>query len=178
VLWEKRLGQNPIACQRLPNGNTFIASYQGMLEVNRDGREVYQRTQGPGLFIFGAQKLHNGHIIYISAQGTLVEIDGQGKEVRAVQVATNGGWSSLEGLPGGNCLVAVSGANKIVELDPNGKAVWCCTSVLGPCSASRLPNGNTLVASMASQRVVEVDRGGNIVWEKPTEGRPFHVRRR
>src|SRR5207302_1870603 len=31
----------PIACQRLPNGNTFIVTRRQLLEVNRDGVEVF-----------------------------------------------------------------------------------------------------------------------------------------
>ena len=49
VLWEKRLGvraqadgeaDGPLVAQRLPNGNTFIATHTELLEVDRDGKEV------------------------------------------------------------------------------------------------------------------------------------------
>jgi hypothetical protein len=178
ILWEKKVNQNPIACQRLPNGNTFIACYQSVLEVTRDGKEVYSHNNRPGFFIFGAHKLRDGRILCISAQGAVLILDSRGKELRTFQVANNGGWCGVEGLPGGHMLVAVMGNNKVTELDANGKTVWECSSVPGPCAATRLPNGHTLVASMGGQRVVEVDRAGKVVWEKATEGRPFRVHRR
>jgi hypothetical protein len=178
ILWEKKLNQNPIACQRLPNGNTFIASYQSVMEVTRDGKEVFSHQNGPGFFIFGAHKLRDGRILCISAQGAVMVLDARGKELRTFQVANNGGWCGVEGLPGSHILVAVMGNNKVTELDAHGKSVWECSTVPGPCAATRLANGHTLVASMAGQRVVEVDRNGKVVWEKTTEGRPFRVHRR
>jgi hypothetical protein len=178
ILWEKHINQNPIACQRLPNGNTFIATYQSVMEVTRAGKEVFTHNHGPGFFIFGAQKLRNGHILCISAQGSVIELDSAGKEVKTRQVTNNGGWCGIEGLPGGHILIAMTSNNKVAELDASGKEVWKCTTIAGPCSATRLPNGNTLVASMAGQRVVEVDRSGKRVWEQRTEGRPFRVHRR
>jgi hypothetical protein len=179
VLWEKRLtGQNPIACQRLPNGNTFIATYQGMMEVTRDGREVFSSQRAPGFFVFGAQRLRNGHTVYISGQGAVTELDAEQKELRTLHIPNNGGWCAVEALPNGHFLVAFAGNNRVAELDLSGKSVWECTTVSTPCSATRLPNGNTLVASMGAQRVVEVDRAGKAVWSKPTGGRPFRVHRR
>jgi outer membrane protein assembly factor BamB len=178
ILWQKQILQNPIACQRLPNGNTFIATYQSVMEVTRTGKEVYAYNHGPNFFIFGAHKLRNGHILCISAQGAIIELDAAGKEIKSTQVTNSGGWCGVEGLPGGHILVAVTSNNKVVELDATGKEIWRCTTVQGPCSATRLPNGNTLVASMANQRVVEVDRLGKTVWEQRTDGRPFRAHRR
>jgi hypothetical protein len=178
ILWEKRTDENPISCQRLVNGNTFIVSYQSMIEVNYEGKEVFRYTRGPGYWIFSAHKLKNGHIVFISGQGGLVELDGAGKELRTLQVNDRGGWCTVEGLPSGNFLVSISGRNKLLEFDPSGKVVWECDTVPGPYSAARLPSGNTLVASMSHYRVVEVDHAGKIVWEKSTDGRPFRVRRR
>jgi HEAT repeat protein len=178
VLWEHRLDANPICCERLPNGNTFIASYQGVMEVTRDGKEVYHRRRGAGFFIFGAQRMRNGHVVCMSAQGAVIEMDAKGKEVRTVHVQTNGNWCNVEALPGGHYLVALAGNNKVAEVDSTGKAVWQCTTIPSPCFATRLPNGNTLVASMMHRRVVEVDRAGKTVWETATDGRPFHAHRR
>jgi hypothetical protein len=180
VLWEKRIPNgNPIACQRLPNGNTFIATHQHLLEVGRDGKEVYAHTRGPEAFVFGAQRLRNGRIVCISNQGIIYELDAlSGRELRHVrQGNTSGGWCSVEVLPGGRFLVATLGTNKVQELDAAGKPVWECT-VPGACHATRLANGHTLVASMMNRRVVEVDRHGRPVAEVATSGRPWRVHRR
>ena len=177
IVWEKALSQSPIACQRLPNGNTFIATYNSVMEVTRDGKDVYSHSPGGNFFIYGAQRLRNGHIVCASGQGEVLEMDRAGKVLKRIPVATNGGWCSVEGLPGGRLLVAVTGQNKVLEVDGSGKTVWEC-SVNGACHATRLPNGNTLVASMTGNRVAEVNRAGKSVWEQTTAGRPFHVHRR
>jgi outer membrane protein assembly factor BamB len=180
VLWEKKVSGNPIACQRLSNGNTFIATYNGVLEVTRDGKELYSQNPTAGLgfpLMYGAQKLRNGHIVCISGQGTLLEIDTAGKSLRKIQMTNNGGWCSVEGLASGRFLVALTNHGRVLEMDAAGKVVWQC-SVPGASHATRLPNGHTLVASMVNRRVVEVDVAGKTVWERSTSGRPFHVHRR
>jgi PQQ-like domain len=177
ILWQKQVPSNPICCQRLPNGNTFIATYQSVLEVTRDGKEVYSHHPAAAPFIFGAQKLRNGHIVYISAQNTLVEMEPTGKEVRRVPVTTNGNWCSVEALPGGQYLVALMWNGKVAEVDAAGKEVRAIT-VPGVCSATRLPNGNPLVACMSGNRVAEYDWTGKKVREIFTAGRPFHAHRR
>src|SRR5262249_20127659 len=38
IVWRQK-SEGPLAAQRLPNGNTFIASQARLLEVDRDGKE-------------------------------------------------------------------------------------------------------------------------------------------
>jgi hypothetical protein len=180
VLWEKAIPGNPVVCQRLPNGNTFIATYNSVLEVRRDGSQAYSYAPNvaPGFpAIYGAQKLRNGHIVVISGNGTLLEMDPSGKQVRTLQVGNNGGWCSVEGLPGGRFLITLTNHGKVREIDATGRVLWEC-SIPGAAHATRLPNGHTLVASMMHRRVVEVDSRGNEVWKQTTTGRPFHAHRR
>ncbi len=180
VLWEKRLPNgNPIVCQRLPNGNTFIATHNQLLEVGRDGKEIYAHNRGQDAFVFGAQKLRNGHIVCISNQGTVLELDAlTGKEIKQLRQGNhNGGWCAVEALPGGHFLIALLSSGKVLELDGAGNTTWECR-VPGACHATRLPNGHTLVASMMNRRVVEVDREGKTVGELATSGRPWRVHRR
>jgi hypothetical protein len=177
ILWQQTVPSNPICCQRLPNGNTFVATYQGVMEFTRDNKEVYSHHPIAAPFIFGAQKLRNGHIVFISAQNTLVEMEPNGKEIRRVPVTTNGNWCGVEALPGGHYLVALMWNGKVAELDTGGREVRAIT-VPGACSATRLPNGNPLIACMGSNRVVEYDWTGKKIREIPTAGRPFHAHRR
>jgi HEAT repeat protein len=181
VLWEKRIPNgNPIVCQRLPNGNTVIATHDRLFEVGRDGQEVYSHQRGgQDAFVFGAQKLRNGHIVCISNQGFVQELDAAtGKEIKQLRQGNhNGGWCSVESLPGGHFLLALLSSGKVLELDAAGNTTWECT-VPGACHATRLPNGHTLVASMMTRRVVEVDRDGKTVSELTTSGRPWRVHRR
>lgn len=178
VLWEKRIpNQNPIACRRLPNGNTFIATYNTVLEVNREGKEVFQNNLGQNIYIYGATRLRNGHVVCISNQEGILELDANLKEVRRIRLNTQGGWCGVEALPGGRYLVALTARNLVMEVDATGKSVWEC-SVPSACSAVRLPSGNTLVACMNHRKIVEVNRAGKTVWEQRTDGRPFRAYRR
>jgi len=179
ILWEKRLTGNPIACQRLANGNTFIATHNTLLEVTRDGKEIYSHNRGAGFFVFSAQKLRNEHIVCISSQGMIVEVDATtGKDLKTIRQMNNqGGWCGIEALTNGRFLIATLSNGKVTEMDESGKALWEC-SAPGACHATRLPNGHTLVACMATRRVVELDRDGNKVQEQITDGRPWRVHRR
>jgi hypothetical protein len=178
ILWTKRINGSPIACQRLADGNTFIATHNSILEVTREGKEVFQRNPGSGLFLFGAQKLANGHVACIANPGILLELDAQGKTIRTIRLGNNvGGWCGVQALPGARFLVSLLNAGKVLELDAAGKTLWEC-SVAGASHATRLPNGHTLITSMTNRRVVEVDREGKTVSEMATTGRPWRVHRR
>lgn len=176
ILWEKRTPGNPVSCQRLANGNTFIGTYTNVLEITPAGKEVYNHGVAGGNV--DAFKMRNGNIMCLTNNATTVlEIDTAGKQVRRTQVVVNGGgWGALEELPGGRALVA-EWTGKVVEIDAQGKTLWQC-NVPGATHAIRLRNGNTLVACANIRKLIEVDRGGKTVSEKTTTGRPFHMRQR
>jgi hypothetical protein len=176
VLWEQRVASQPVGCQRLPNGNTFIVTYNDLLEVTPAGKEVL-KTHVNGGMIWNAQRLPSGHVVYVQSNGQVVELDAGGTEVHRVNVGNTSGWASVERLANGHYLVALYSGRKVVEVDAGGKTYWECT-VDSPGHATRLRNGNTLVASIEGRRVYEFDRSGKEVWKQATQGRPFHVRRR
>ncbi len=175
IKWQQAVkGGNPIACQRLPNGNTFIATYHEVMEVTPTHRTVYLHNRGPGNYLFSAQKLPSGRIVCMTAQGTIVELDAvSGRQVRMVNLL-QGGWCGVESLAGGKFLVALMASGQIREVDASGKALaqWFFP---GAFRATRLPGGHTLVASMTTRRVAELDRSGKTVWEHVCEGRPWQV---
>jgi outer membrane protein assembly factor BamB len=174
IYWSKKVSGNPVSCQRLANGNTFIATYTSMLEVTRDGTEVYSHKHPNSIYC--AQKLRNGHILFAHSSGHLIEIETNGKEVRRLAVSGLGSWAGVELLSNGHFLVAQYASNHVVELDAAGKVFWEGT-VQTPAWCTRLRNGNTLVASTDAHCVVELDRAGKEVWKRETPGRPFRVRR-
>jgi HEAT repeat protein/outer membrane protein assembly factor BamB len=178
VKWEYPLSNNPIACQRLANGNTFIATYNQVMEVTPAGQIAYEYNRGPGFYLFSARKYANGQIVCMTAQGKILVLDARtGQEVRSVQVGPQGGWCSAEMLPNGRYLVATMVDNKVREVDGAGKTHWEI-SFPGAFRATRLPNGHTVVASMTTRRVAEFDRNGKSRWEKTCTGRPWSVRYR
>ena len=182
VKWTKIINGNPLAVQRLPNGHTFIVQQNRLLEVDRQGKEVYQMDR-PMFDIFRARKLRNGEVVFITAQGVLHRIDPKGnKTIRTFNVGPMGSqFGSFDVLPNGNFLVAVYGTQEVVEFDPNGNAKWrkdVRQLVPWPTSVQRLPNGNTLVSSQSSRRVVEINRQGQEVWSLNADGQVFMAHRR
>jgi hypothetical protein len=163
----------------LPNGNTLIATYEEVLEVDRDGKVLFSnKPMGFGM-VYDARKLPSGNCVYITSNGRVAELDRAGKEVRVIAERLDGAgyWASIQPLPKGNFLVALGGAHKAVEIDRSGKIVWeCGAPSLG--GATRLANGHTLVASIDKQYVAEFDRDGKEVWQKSAAGRVFRAYRR
>jgi HEAT repeat protein len=178
VLWEYKC-QNPVVCQRLPNGNTFLATYQEIIEVTPDKKVAFSQRTNNGM-IFHAEKMRDGHIVYVTGSNQVVELDASGKELKKVNTqagGNTGGWASAERLANGNYLVALYSSGKVVELDEKGKVVWSVNSP-SPGHATRLRNGNTLVASIEGRALYEYDRTGKEIWTVQAPGRPFHAWRR
>jgi hypothetical protein len=168
VKWEVKL-ESPLAAQRLPNGNTFIATRDSLVEVDKDGKVVFTYTRPGGERFMKAVKLRNGEIACVTQLGVARYVrlapDGKDfKEVRSfgVDVRTSGG--RIDVLPNGNVLIPELGNNRVVEYDAAGKVVREL-EVEQPIAAVRLPNGHTLVTSMTQHRAVELDRAGKEVWD-------------
>jgi hypothetical protein len=176
ILWKKDV-QMPLCCQRLPNGNTFIACQNQILELDRTGKEVVSIGR-PTHDVMAAQKLRNGQIVVLTNTGALIRMDATGKEtssqtLHAMQIL--GG--SIDVLPNGHVLIPQYRTSKVVEYDAEGKIAWEA-SVIRPISAYRLPNGQTLVGTLNQSKIIELDRAGKQVSEKQAEGRIMKVRRR
>jgi hypothetical protein len=168
VKWEHKI-EAPLAAQRLPNGHTFIATRTSLVELDKDGKEVFNYSRPDGGYFMKATKLRNGDIACITQMGVprFVRLRPKGKDLEEVKsfgvdVRTSGG--RIEVLPNGNALVPELGNNRVVEYDPDGKTVREFT-VEQPIAAVRLPNGHTLVTSMTQHRAIELDRTGKEVWE-------------
>jgi PQQ-like domain len=178
IAWEYPVqGGNPICCERLANGNTFIATYNQLIEVRPDKTEVYRFQPGPQFYIFCARKTRAGTIVCITAQGILLEVDPvQAKTIRTINLGQPaGGWSGVEPLPNGHYLVATMNNSTVREVDEKGTTVWSVNTIPGVFRATRLPNGNTLVVSMNTREVAEIDRAGAVRWRKTCQGRPWSV---
>jgi hypothetical protein len=165
VVWEYKAEVAPVNCRRLPNGNTWVVTYNRILEVTPDAQVVLSLGVQRGL-IDHAVRLRNGNIAYLNYTGELVEIDTTGKEVRALKTdRVRAGLAKFEELPSGNFLVPQQARGQVEELTPAGKVVWSF-AMANVNSATRLPNGNTLLTSYQDRKVVEVTRAGKVVWEK------------
>jgi hypothetical protein len=175
VLWEHAVN-TPIACQRLPNGHTWISTNHRFFIVSPDGKEVSAYEPENGFFIHSAQRLRNGHVVIVSMDGEVREIDPGGRVLHKVPLAVRGSWSGIEGVPGNRYLVVNNGHGLVQEVDTAGKVIWEY-KLAGACYASRLPNGNTLVVNNSSG-ILEVDREGKTVWDRPVGSSVWRAHRR
>jgi hypothetical protein len=182
ILWQIPI-QEPQVAQRLPNGNTFIASKYLVTEVTPAGKQVYSFNVPGGEGIMKCTRLPTGEIAAFVDSGRVVRWTSAGKEIDSFPVGIGqplfGG--RLNVLPSGRVLVPHYGENKVIEYDRFGKVVWQ-VRVQQPIVATRLPDGNTLVTSMtdiSQGRAVEFDRNGNEVWQYPrTDSRVTRAIRR
>jgi HEAT repeat protein len=178
VLWSKEgLANRPVNVQRMPNGNTFIATLSQLLEVDRAGKEVYTINNVAG-GITAAYRARNGNIICLASNGQCIIMDTSGKHLKTFASNRNAGWTSgLDLLSNGHVLITQPNRNKVAEYDLEGKLV---VEVDAPqaTTATGLRNGHFLIASNNNQRAFEVDRTGKIVWEHKGNGSIFRARRR
>jgi HEAT repeats/PQQ-like domain len=181
ILWEKTIPLTgagaglPVSAQRLTNGNTFIATRTGVLEIDRGGKEVWSYTSTTGT-VYTARRARNGEVAIVTTAATCVRLDAKGKEISTIPVNRVLASGGIDVLANGNVLVPDYVQNKVLEYDAKGKVVW--EAVLQrPASAVRLPNGHTLIACPLAKHVVELDREGKEVWKCDLEGRPYKVYR-
>jgi outer membrane protein assembly factor BamB len=181
VVWEYRV-QHPVVAQRLPDGNTFIAWENGLLEVDRTRKVVWEHARPGGERIMKALKLRNGEVAMVTQLGEprFVQLAADGRtEKRSfrVNLFTTGG--RIDVLANGNVIVPDNNNDRVVEqAPPDGRTVWEVT-VKSPVAAVRLPNGHTLVTSMDPARgAVELDRAGKEVWTFKAETRVTRAVRR
>jgi HEAT repeat protein len=180
ILWSKDgLPNPPVTAQRLPNGNTFIATNMLMLEVDRTGKEVYTINNVPGGGIIAAYRARNGNIVCLAQNGSqCIIMDTTGKQLKQFGSNRGPGWTSgLDLLSNGHILITQPDRNKVTEYDADGKSVVEVDAPLAT-TASILPNGHFLIAAHQGQRVFETDRTGKVVWEHKFGGNPFRARRR
>lgn len=166
VLWQRAV-VSPLVAQRLPNGNTFVATPHLLLEYDKDNQEVLNvALSTDNQFIMKAMKLANGEIACMVADGRVVRYSPRGAELHSFAITLGmrlfGGRVHM--LPTGRVLVPHNAEGKVIEYDSKGKIVWEIPFEQ-PIAAHRLPNGNTLITSMNPQiGAVEVDRAGTHLW--------------
>ncbi len=176
------------ACQRLPNGDTFIAECNAgrLLEVDPSGKDVKQLRllpegqDGGHLYMRNARRLPNGHYLVTHfGQQVVKEYDAEGKVV--MEISAPGGPHSVVRLPNGNTLIACGDMGKqarVFEADKTGKTVWQVASDELPgislkfmTGLQRLPNGNTVMTNWLGHgefgkapHVIEVTPDKKVVW--------------
>lgn len=177
------------ACQRMPNGNTFIGECNSgrLLEVSPSGNIVKEvrllpaGEDGGHAYMRNARRLANGNYLVCHYGGKAVrEYDSQGKLVREIPVP--GGPHSAIRLPNGNTLIAGAdsggAAARVFEVSPTGETVWSVSgdelpgvSLKFMSGLQRLPNGNTVMSNWLGHgnlgkapHLIEVTPEKKVVW--------------
>ena len=181
VIWEKQVGGNPIAIQRLPNGNIFVVKNTGLVEYDRNRNEVYSYNHPQGNLIRG-KKLRNGEVVFLINQGNgrVVRMDTKNnKELQGFNVGPVGSiFGNMDVLPNGNIIVPDWNSRTVKEYDKDGKEVKSFNTGQFPLAAVRLPNGHTLATTQNPGKVIEFNAAGTEVWAHQLEGPVWNVRRR
>lgn len=177
IIWQKGVNDNPVNVQRLPNGNTFIATDSYVVEVDRTGKELY--TINNMQMCNAAYRSRSGPIVCLQPNNQCVMMDTTGKVLSSFN-SNHGGHMQMAGLdvlPNGHILITGMHNNRVTEYDATGKSVLEVNAP-GARTATGMPNGHVLVTSQNNQRVFELDRAGKVVWEVKASGPIIRARRR
>ena len=117
VVWEYKAKGNCCDVQRLDSGNTLIGATDGVYEVTRAGKTVWEYKSRN---VYGIQRLRNGNTLMVNnGQGKVYELTPDKKIV----------WEFKENsvcdvfrLPNGNTLL--SSGQRFIEVSPDQKIVW------------------------------------------------------
>ena len=181
---------------RLPNSNTlFVRGWSSkgeshILEVTPEGKVVwswngldefdrppYANIYNQGwIHVNAVTRLDNGNtLISLRNFNMIVEVSPQGNVVwsrelgKALTQKKNAHPHEPEVLPNGNILVALTGANVVLEFRrEGGPPVWKWRHPTARKSVhirdvNRLPNGNTLIVE--ADKIIELSPTEEIVWQ-------------
>ncbi|HEY7308470.1 MAG TPA: HEAT repeat domain-containing protein [Gemmataceae bacterium] len=180
ILRQIAVPDRPLEARRLSNGNTFIVTPLRVVEVDRNGKEIWGITPNPPRgMISAACPLRGGQVAICYGTGELVRLDRAGKVLNSTRIARAFRPSAvhMEALPNGHVLVPLYYESKVGEYDSEGKEVWSA-SFPRPTSVQRLPNGHTLVGGYTDNVLVEIDSKGREVKRQNCEGRVLSAHRR
>lgn len=79
VIWEWKGDQEPYGIERMQNGNTLVGQTAALVEVNPQGKIVWQIPTPAGSYLYAIKRLRNGNTLVGGLQGNLVEVDSKGK---------------------------------------------------------------------------------------------------
>jgi hypothetical protein len=176
IHWQVNTPAMPYTAQRLPGGNTFVASRTHLLEYDPAGKIVFDR---PVEEVVDAAKLPDGQIVYLTLTGKCIRLNASGNTVKSFTSGHNdqsGCWLGLTGR-GGLLVSQAKGTGE--EFDLEGKSLWRTQSPAAPGIFTAVRNGHFMVAHFSQGAVVEIDRSGKTVWRHEVPGySPIRARKR
>lgn len=135
--------------------------------------------------ILCAERLSNGNTLICDggtsgssrSDAKVYEVDSAGRLVWAYMRSDIPWAHTARRLTNGNTLISATDANRVIEVSPNGNAVWHYDSLAYPNEAYRLTGGNTLITDRNNDRVIEVNPAGTVVWSYGELVRPHGAER-
>jgi len=173
VFFTKQLNTQPLFCERLPNGNTFIVTRNEMMEIDGKGTTV-RNVARTGYDIVTGGRHKNGTYTLVTNNGTIIRYDKDFKQTGTT--STNRYLSYTTGLkcaylPTGGLVLPDYGSRSIREYDKDGKEGATLANINYPTAVSKLPNGNYLyLARSGTQGMVEITKEGKAVSTKVIPG--------
>jgi hypothetical protein len=168
----------------LPNGDVVFPYINGVQELTRDKKVVWNYPAPAGTEIHGCHPLPNGHFLvgenHSGGIAYLHDLDEMGHVTSSIKVDSGNAsygphnqFRNVRKTPQGTYLVTYMDLDRGREIDDTGKMVreFPC----GRFVALRLPDGNTLLACGDDHRVIEVDPQNKIVWEANETNVPEHL---
>jgi HEAT repeat protein len=164
ISWEKS-ATNPFLSQRLSNGNIFIASRNKIVEIGRNGKEIFSFSY-PNETILAACKTRSNEYALLSYNGVFLKLDSKGNEVSKSRIPfpTNFGINGGAITQNDRVLVSIPTLNKIMEFNFSGQATWESTITM-PGIPTKLPNGNVVAPSLNGSKIIEIQMDGKIIYE-------------
>jgi len=178
VHWTKQLNTQPVYCERLPNGNTFIVSRNELMEVDKAGKTVKTLNRS-GYDVVTAGRHKDGTYSMVLNNGTVIRMDNNFKQTSTYSTGRYINYTvglKCAYLPKGGLVLPDYSYRKIREFDGSGKLV-AELDATSPTSVSKLPNGNYVYLSrQGNAGVVEITKEGKQVSNKSIPGNTNNVR--
>lgn len=166
--WQIAGLQYPVEAEVVGEDRVVVAEYRRKRVALMDFKGDVKWEKAVVGFTVGLQPLPGGHTLIVT-RNQIVEVDGEGKDVRTIAPPAGGLLNAARRMPdGGYALLATNGICSI--LDKNGKQIKTfripnVTTGIGGARFDVTPSGRILVAQQSANRVVEYDRDGKEIWQ-------------
>jgi HEAT repeat protein len=161
------------SCQRLPNGNIFLAGPREIAEFTPTGQELSSYGVSGDIFLTDAWKQRSGRVLCRHHEG-VSELNLSGRELRGGPVEAEK-LESVAVLPDDRYVLSDETHNRLLEVNATGQTLHSWPVRSAKC-VEALRNGNYLVSTGFLPRVMEMDAGGRTIWEVATAGGVNRVR--
>jgi HEAT repeat protein len=178
IHWTKTLNTQPVYCERLPNGNTFIVARNELMEVDKAGKTVKTLSRS-GYDIVTAGRHKDGTYTMVTNNGTIIRMDNNFKQTSTYSTGRYISYTTglkCAYLPKGGLVLPDYSYRKIREYDGSGKLVTEIDANY-PTAVSKLSNGNYVYLSrLGNAGIIEVTKDGKQVSNKGIPGSTNQVR--